>query len=243
MKVVAFIQARVGSTRLPGKVLKDIAGQTMLERVVSRTERAKLLDKVVVATTTEQADDLIDSLCRKRDWPCFRGSQNDVLDRYYQASLAHQVEVVVRITADCPLIDPGVIDQVVSAFLEEKPDYASNTLERTYPRGQDTEVMTQSALGRAWRDAREFYQREHVTPYIYQDPSSFRLLSVASEVDYSHYRWTVDTPEDLSFVRAVYDRMGTRENFTFRDVLTLLMREPALVEVNRYVRQKSLTES
>ena len=242
MKVVAVIQARMGSTRLPGKVLKDIGGETMLERVVRRTQRASLLDQIVVATTVEPSDDVIVAECERLGVPIFRGDEQDVLDRYYQAAGAYEAEVVVRITSDCPLIDPKITNRVVRAFLDETPDCASNTLVRTYPRGLDTAVVTTAALARAWREATEPYQRAHVMPYIYQNPDLFRLLSVSGEVDYSHYRWTVDTQEDLDFVRAVYARLGNDDTFGWCDVLEILAQEPELTDLNRHIRQKALEE-
>jgi spore coat polysaccharide biosynthesis protein SpsF len=242
MNIVAIIQARMGSTRLPGKVLKDIGGETMLARVVKRTQRATSLSQVVVATTTSLADAAIVTECVRLKVPVFRGDEEDVLDRYYQAGQAHKADAVVRITSDCPLIDPGVVDQVVQAFLDARPDYASNTLERTYPRGVDTEVVTMTALHRAWREAREPYQRVHVTPYFYQNPQLFRLLSVKADADYSRYRWTVDTSEDLAFVQTVYTRLGNDDAISWRAVLTLLESEPVLAELNRYIQQKELSE-
>jgi len=154
MNVVAIIQARMGSTRLPGKVLLDLAGRTMLARVVRRVGRAALIDEVMVATADAPDDDAIVEECRRLRVPCFRGSEHDVLDRFHRAAIAHRADVVVRITADCPLIDPEVTDRVIRAFFDERPDYASNTLRRTYPRGLDTEVMTAAALVRASREAR-----------------------------------------------------------------------------------------
>jgi spore coat polysaccharide biosynthesis protein SpsF len=194
----------------------------------------------VVATTTSPADKAIVAECERLGIPAFRGDEQDVLDRYYQAAQVHRADVVVRVTSDCPLIDPGVVDEVVRAFLDAEPDYASNTLDRTYPRGLDTEVMTMAALARAWREAQEPYQHAHVTPYLYQNPQLFRLLSVTANADYSGYRWTVDTPEDLVFVQAVYTRMGNAMDITWRDVLGLLEREPALAELNCNIQQKAL---
>jgi len=242
MRVVAIIQARLGSSRLPGKVLQDIDGSTMLARVVRRSQRAVSLHDVVVATTAERADDAVVAECRKLGVPCVRGDEQDVLDRYYQAAQACRAQAVVRITSDCPLIEPEVIDKVVQAFLNARPDYASNTLERTYPRGLDTEVMTLSALECAWRQATEPYQRIHVTPYLYQNPDQFRLLSVTNEEDYSGYRWTVDTLEDLALVREVYGRLGGGDAIHWTDVLALLAREPQLAELNRAIGQKALHE-
>jgi len=240
MRVVAIIQARMGSTRLPGKVLKDLAGATVLERVVSRLCRCRLVSEVVVATSTEQADDAIVNECRRLGTEAFRGSEQDVLDRYYRAAQHARAEVVVRITSDCPLIDPGVTDKAIQAFLTQQPDYASNALERTYPRGLDTEVMTFSALESAWTEARQAYQREHVTPFLYQHPERFKILSVKGDRDYSQYRWTLDTPEDLEFLRAVYTRGVDRQDLTWQDVLNMLEREPELAEINRHVVQKAI---
>ncbi|MDD1665167.1 MAG: glycosyltransferase family protein, partial [Methanomicrobiales archaeon] len=184
--VAAIIQARTGSTRLPGKVLMDIAGEPMLARVMERAGRAKTLDEILVATTTESADDGIVSLCEEREWECFRGSEADVLDRYYQAAHAYHADHIVRITSDCPLIDPGVVDRVVSEFLERQPgvDYACNFLpRRTYPRGLDTEVMTFHALERSWREDGNPAHREHVTQYILRHPDLFQTHGVVHETD------------------------------------------------------------
>lgn len=240
--VVAVIQARMGSTRLPGKVLQEIEGRTMLARVVRRAVRARLVDEVVVATSTADADDPIATECRDLRVACFRGNEEDVLDRYYHAAVTHRAEVIVRITSDCPLIDPEVTDRVIRAFLEMQPDYASNTLHRTYPRGLDTEVTTLAALERAWRDAAEPYQRIHVTPYLYQHPQHFILLPVIGSEDLSAGRWCVDTPEDLEFLRAIYSRLGPNDTFSWRDVCRLLDAEPHLAEINRAVPQKHLVE-
>ncbi|MFH1919933.1 MAG: glycosyltransferase family protein [Planctomycetota bacterium] len=242
MNVVAIIQARMGSTRLPGKVLLDLAGRTMLARVVRRVGRAALIDEVIVATADAPSDDAIVEECRRLRVTCFRGSEHDVLDRFHRAAIAHRADVVVRITADCPLIDPEVTDRVIRAFLDERPDYASNILRRTYPRGLDTEVMTAAALVRASREAGEAYQRTHVTPYLYQHPKSFRLLSVAGVEDLSAHRWTVDSPRDLQFARAVYQRMVGDDAFSWHDVCRLVAEEPTLADLNRDVRQKALVE-
>lgn len=242
MRVVAIIQARMGSSRLPGKVLQDIGGSTMLARVVRRTQRAASLDEVIVATTVETDDEVIVAECRRLSVPVFRGDKEDVLDRYYQAAQAYHAAIIVRITSDCPLIEPEVVDQVVRACLDAQADYASNTLQRTYPRGLDTEVMTLSALELAWRQATEPYQRIHVTPYLYQHPDQFKLLSVTDDQDHSRYRWTVDTPDDLAFVREVYRRLDNDDAIRWTQVLDLLEREPALLRINTGVPQKELLQ-
>jgi spore coat polysaccharide biosynthesis protein SpsF len=242
MKTVAIIQARAGSTRLPGKILADIGGATMLERVASRVSRISGLSEILIATSTQPADDAVQAEARRLGIPSFRGSEDDVLDRFWQAARSRKADCVVRITADCPLLDPEVSAEVVQSFVSQSPDYASNTLERTYPRGLDTEVVSVTALERAWREAREPYQRAHVTPYFYQHPELFRLLSVKGAKDFSDGRWTVDTADDLAFVRAVYERCGHRGDFSWLDVLALLEREPALKNINGHVGQKPLTQ-
>ncbi len=241
-KIVAIIQARMGSTRLPGKGLVDVCGRAMLDLVVRRTARARTLTRVVVATTTESRDDLIESHLEPLGVACFRGDEDDVLARYHAAAAAFGAEVVVRITADCPLIDPGVIDEVVGAFLAARPDYASNTLRRTWPHGLDTEAFTAAALDRAFREATEPYQRAHVTPYLYQHPERFRLLPVVGPEAPDDWRWTVDTLDDLRFVRAVYEHFAGHDDFAWHEVRDLILAKPALAAINAHVRQKRLEE-
>ena len=242
MNIVAVIQARMGSTRLPGKVLLDIAGRSMLARVVRRTRRAELLSEVVVATGESPEDDAIVQECRRLAVPCFRGSDEDVLKRYHGAALAHGADAIVRITSDCPLIDPGVVDRVVHEFLEREPDYASNVLDCTWPNGLDTEIMTAATLDRNFHEAHLPYERIHVTPYIYGHPELFDLLSVTQPEDLSAGRWTVDFPDDMEFVRAVYGRFDGDDGIGWRDVHSLLVSNPTLVRINRHVRQKHLVE-
>lgn len=241
MKIVAIIQARMGSTRLPGKVLKDLEGQTVLARVVERVRRARLIDDLLVATTDKRGDNAIVEECQRYHVKVFRGDEEDVLDRYCRAAQFVGAEIVVRITADCPLIDPEIIDLTIAAFLTKHPDYASNALVRTYPRGLDTEVFSMGALERAWREAPTPYQRAHVTPYIYEHPEAFKVLPVTGDGDFSFHRWTVDTAEDLEFARAIYERFEGKP-FQWREVLRLLDREPELMEINRSVLQKALHE-
>jgi spore coat polysaccharide biosynthesis protein SpsF len=242
MKTVLIIQARMGSTRLPGKVLQPIAGRSMLERTCRRASRATLIDQTVVATSVDPQDDLIVGECERLEVPCFRGSEEDVLDRFYQAAIAYEADFIVRVTSDCPLIDPELIDDVIRAAHDQRPDYAANVLHRTYPRGLDTEVATRAALERAWCEAVEPYQRVHVMPYFYQNPERFRLLSLVGVADFSHYRWTVDSAADLALVRALYRRMNYDDGFSWRDVIGLLEREPELTEINQHVRQKQVVE-
>lgn len=229
----------MSSTRLPGKVMIDLAGEPMLVRVVNRTSRAKTVDEVVVATSTRPADDRIVDLCKDRGWPVSRGSEEDVLDRYYQAALTSKADAVVRITSDCPLIEPLVIDRVVGEFLSRaaEVDYVSNTLQRSFPRGLDVEAIAFGALEKAWREDRNAAWREHVTPYIHRNPDRFRILNVASDTDYSYMRWTVDTPEDLAFVRKIYGHFGN-DGFDWTQVLKALETHPEWLEINRHIGQK-----
>ena len=226
--VVAIVQARMGSTRLPGKSLAEICGRPMLWHVVARARRSRLVSKVVVATTDQPADDPIALMCRDEEIPCFRGSEDDVLDRFYRAAQAHSADVVVRITADCPLIDPAVIDEIVSRFKRSDCDYVSNTFRYTFPDGLDTEVFSFEALERAWREARKPSEREHVTPYL--RTGRFRTANVESDAPVSggRQRWTVDHPLDLEFVRGIYAEFSGKNEFGFHDVLDLLRKRPDL---------------
>ena len=232
----------MGSTRLPGKALAEIEGRTMLARVVERVRRIAGLSEVVVATTLDERDEPIIQECDCIGVSVFRGSENDVLDRHWQVCQAYQADGVVRISSDCPLIDPGVSTRVLEVFLRECADFAANDLKPSYPVGLGTEIMTATALARAWREAKQPYERQHVAPYIYRHPEYFRLINVAAPSDYSHLRWTVDTPQDLEFVRAVYARLNGSGMFDWQAVLDLLPREPALLELNRNIRQKAIEE-
>lgn len=245
-RTVAIIQARMSSSRLPGKVLKDIAGQPMLLRVVERARRASAVDLVMVATTTDPSDDPIENLCREHGIACYRGSMFDVLDRFFGAARQAEADVIVRITADCPLIDPRVIDQVVEAFHSTGADFACNRLpppwHRTWPIGLDTEVCSFQGLERAWKEAVLPYEREHVMPFFYDQEGRFKVFVVEHEPDYGEMRWTVDTAEDLHLLREIFDRFGGGNAFTWEDVLHLVEREPQLALINAGIRHKIGTE-
>jgi spore coat polysaccharide biosynthesis protein SpsF len=261
----------MGSSRLPGKVLLDIAGKPMIEHVIQRTQRAETLDVILVATTTDEADDPITEFCASLGIPCTRGSLHDVLDRYYQAAKLHAADIIVRITADCPLIDPALIDRTASLITDDASpsiDFACNRLPppftRSFPIGLDIEVCTFAALERAWQDAREPFQREHVMPYIYEgvtlsraEPSpitddcslatgtssrGFRIAQLHHKPDYGSLRWTVDTPEDLELVRAVFARFEGRNDFSWQEVLRLWQLDPSLANFNAGVRHKTMSE-
>ncbi|HKV38272.1 MAG TPA: glycosyltransferase family protein [Blastocatellia bacterium] len=241
MKTVAIVQARMGSTRLPGKIMLDLGGEPVLTRVVNRASRSCRLDEIVIATTDLPADDQVVELCRSRGWSCFRGSQDDVLDRYYRAALDCKAELIVRITSDCPLIDPSIIDLVIDRWhASAETDYASNTIQpRTFPRGLDVEAFSFSALERAWqRDANPGW-REHVTPYIYRHPEEFGIEVVTNDIDYSAIRWTLDVPEDLDLIRMIYHHFGN-DLFSWEDAVSRVAADSTLRGVNSHVLQKEI---
>lgn len=243
---VAIIQARMASSRLPGKVLQNIGGVPMLARVVVRARRAQTLGQVVVATTTDERDDPLAAFCQSQGFPCFRGHPYDVLDRYYQAACAFNAQVVVRLTADCPLIDPEEIDRTVRAFHAAQVDFAANRLpppwQRTTPIGMDTEVVTFEALARAWQEAESKHSREHVMPYFYEQAGRFKTLLVDHDPDWGELRLTVDTAEDLALVREIYRRFDDTDEFGQSDIIALLNAEPDLLQINADVRHKSFNE-
>jgi spore coat polysaccharide biosynthesis protein SpsF len=238
---IAILQARMGSTRLPGKVLQDLIGEPMLARVVNRVRCAQTLDDVVVATTTLARDDVIEQLCTTKRWLCYRGSENDVLDRYYQAARTYQADTIVRITSDCPLTDPEVIDLVVRAYQSAPAvDYASNILPaRTFPRGLDVEAFGFDLLERLWHQDQNPATREHVTLHVHKHPGSFRTRGVTHSQDFSHWRWTVDTPEDLLFVQRIYEHFG-HDIFSWYDVVDVLAMYPEWRSINADVQQKAV---
>lgn len=239
MKTVAIIQARLGSTRLPGKVLLELAGQPMLARVVERSRRAERVHEVLVATTLESRDDALAELCAQRGWPCFRGSEHDVLDRYFHAAKSLGAEIVVRITSDCPLIDPAVIDSAIEGLERQHADYCANVIRRTYPRGLDVEAFTFAALETAWREDDKPEWREHVTQFILRNPERFNLTNISSDDDHSDLRWTVDTPEDFDLMERIYGHFS-HDEFSWKEVLALLAQHPQWNEINRHIEQKKV---
>ena len=244
LKTVAIIQARMSSSRLPGKVLKEAGGRPLLSRMVERVRRAKLVNETVVATTVDPSDDVLAEFCQVENLPFYRGNLMDVLDRYYQTALAHQADIVVRLTGDCPFIDPDLVDETIQALLTQNADFACNRLPppltRTYPIGLDVEVCTFEALTRAWREAKEKHEREHVMPYLYEVPGRFKVLKVDYPIDYGDLRWTVDTPQDLEFVKAVYEKLDNRNDFTWLDVLKIVQASPEIQDINAGVAHKSM---
>lgn len=248
MIISAIVQARMSSTRLPRKTLAIIAGKPMLAHVIERLKGARLLQGIVVATTTNQADDAIAERAEKLRVYVFRGSEDDVLDRYYQAFRKYPADVVVRVSSDCALADPHVVDRVVSHYLRGNYDYVSNILKRTYPDGLDVEVFSFKALEKAWQETKWASEREHVTSYIFKNPDKFKLANVENEVNLSHFRWTVDWKEDLKFVRQVYKHLYKEgQIFYMEDILELLREHPNLEKINQGIAtnegyEKSLKE-
>lgn len=236
MKVVAIIQARMGSTRLAGKSLAGISGKPLLAHVVERVRASETVEEIIVATSNQPEDEAILQLASQYGVNAYAGSLHDVLDRFYQAARQATADIIVRITADDPFKDPKIIDQIVEYLLSHPElDYVSNTLEPTFPEGLDIEVFTFSALERAWLDARLPSEREHVTPYIWQHSDKFQVANIKHNSDLSHLRWTIDYEEDLQFARSVYSRLRNRGIFLMNDILALLEAEPELSEINRGV--------
>lgn len=246
MRTTVILQARLGSTRLPSKVIADVAGRALLEWVVARARRIPGIDEVILATTERPDDERLVALAKDWNVPTFRGSVDDVLDRYFQTAKAFRSDVIVRVTADCPLLDPAVSGRVVARFQQGGVDYVSNVHPPSFPDGLDTEVFSFEALEKAWKEAKLRSEREHVTPYIWSHPDRFRLASVSNGTDLSAHRWTVDEPADLTFVRKIYERLGgvAGESFGMADVLRLLDREPELRGINAGIeRNEGYTKS
>lgn len=232
--ITAVIQARLGSTRLPGKTMMMLEGATLLGHLVARVKASKYVNDIVIATTVKPADDEIERFARDNNLKCYRGSEDDVLDRFYQAGVEFGVETVVRVTPDCPLLDPAVVDMVVSKYLEGSFDYVCNNLVPTFPDGLDTEVFSFKALTRAWNEAVLGSEREHVTPYIRNHPELFRLFNVKREgEDLSRMRWTVDTQRDFEFVKEIMLNVKAYGGvFYSNDVVALLKARPELMDIN-----------
>lgn len=231
MRTVAIIQARMGSRRLPGKVVEDLGGRPLLAHVIERARRAKTLDEVVVATVADEHNNDIARVAAACQVVAIRGSEDDVLDRYRQAAKATSADVVVRITADCPLLDPVVVDDIITLFHASQCDYASNVHPPTYPDGVHAEVFSRDTLERAWREAKLRSEREHVTPYIVRHPEIFHQVNLTNTMDLSSLRWVVDEPRDLAFVRAVEAALGPG-HYGLHEVLSLLAERPEIAALN-----------
>ncbi len=239
MTLAVVIQARMTSTRLPGKVLLPLAGAPLLQRMIERVQAATVPMELVVATTEDPSDDPIVELCRALDVRCFRGHPTDLLDRHLRAAMDLKADSVAKIPSDCPLIDPCVIDRVIGFWARYRAhfDYVSNLHPATYPDGNDVEVMSMEALATAWREAHRDYEREHTTPFLWEQPERFRIANIAWETGIDHsmrHRWTIDYPEDYEFIKAVYDQLWPSHGKTFNmyDILDLLERRPDIASIN-----------
>ncbi len=236
-RILVVVQARMASTRLPGKVLLPLAGEPLLAQMVERVTATSTPVEVLVATTVSPDDDAIASLCQRRGIDVMRGHPTDLLDRHYQAGLLARADVVVKIPSDCPLVDPSVIDRVLSAWAKAPCDYASNLHPASYPDGNDVEVMTMAALERAWLGAKRPHEREHTTPYLWEQPGRFSVRNVTWETGLdlsSSVRLTIDYPEDYALIQAVYDALWTptRPVFGLTDILSMLEARPEVAALN-----------
>ena len=239
--ITAIVQARMASTRLPGKIMLDIQGKLLLEHVIDRVRASRLIEKIVIATTANEKDKAIVDFAQRRGILYYVGSEDDVLDRFYQAAKRFHAGLIVRITPDDPFKDPEVIDKLVSYYLDHKDslDYVSNTIKSTYPEGLDVEVFTFTALEKAWREAKKPSEREHVTPYIWNHSELFRIANVENDEDLSHLRWTLDTEADLRFTQEIYARLYRGQIFLMKDILTLLEKEPELLTINQGIERNA----
>jgi len=248
VRTVAIIQARMGSTRLPGKVMMTLCGKSVLGHVIRRVQACCLLDDVVVATTVSHADDVIVAEAERCGAKWFRGNEQDVLDRYYRAALQYQVDVVVRVTSDCPLFDPELLEKMIKKFQSGNSshrnlDYLSNTINRTFPLGLDAEVFHFSALEKAHLDSRLGYEREHVTPYIYLHPEIFSVYSYEGSENLCCHRWTLDTEDDFRLINAIYSELyRDNELFLTKQIINFLEQTPELKKINSHIKQKKLGE-
>lgn len=238
-KIVCIIQARMGSTRLPGKVMKKIKGETVLYHVVERVKQSELIDQIVVATTTNRQDDVLVEEAKRLKVSSYRGSEEDVLSRYYYAAKKYNADRIVRVTSDCPFIDPTIVDQVISKHLETNADYTSNSIERTYPRGLDTEVFNFDVLEEAYKNATQKYEKEHVTPYILEHPNKFKLINIEAEEKLRRpdIRITLDTIEDFELISRIILHFPSI-NFATEDIIDFINQNPKLIDINKYVKQK-----
>jgi len=233
-KITAIIQARLGSSRLPGKTLMTIKGETLLGHLINRVKISRYITDIIIATTTHKKDDAIIAFVKEKGLKVYRGSEEDVLDRFYKTAVEYGAESIVRVTPDCPMLDPDIMDRVISKYLEGTYDYVSNTMPPTYPDGYDAEVFSFSALEKAWKETTLYSEREHVTPYIYKHPDLFRLYNVKKDgEDLSWMRFTVDTPRDYEFVSKIFEKLN-RVNaiFYMDDILKLLKESPELLDIN-----------
>jgi spore coat polysaccharide biosynthesis protein SpsF len=246
MQIEIYVQARMGSSRLPGKVLRTVLGKPLLGYLIERLREVKEANALAILTTTSPEDDCIVAFCEQERVPCYRGSEEDVLGRYYQTLIQRHPNAIVRITGDCPLIDPDVVDQLIRLYKKHHPnyDYMSNTLELTYPRGLDAEIFSSNTLIKAFEEAKDPAEREHVTLYIYRHPEQFRLKNLASDTILSQYRWTVDTAEDFALIKNILENLYLQHpHFRLNDVVKLLQQHPQWIQLNAHIQQKKVSNN
>jgi spore coat polysaccharide biosynthesis protein SpsF len=242
MSVNAIIQARCGSTRFPNKVFADINGKPLLWHVVNRLKYSDLIDEIIVATTVNAKDDVIETWCKNENVKCFRGSEDDVLDRYYQASLAFPSDYVVRVTADDPFKEPSVIDQVIGKLINENLDLVTNNFPPSFPEGLDCEAFTFEILRTMALNATDPFEREHVTQYVYRNPDRFKIGNVSSDIPLSHLRWTIDNTEDYLMVKEIYNKRNKNSNdiLLMDEILSILKENPDIANINSGVKRSAM---
>ncbi len=239
----AIIQARLGSTRLPGKVLKELNGKPLIEQIINRLRYCKNIDNIILATTTNEVDDKLASWCKENNVACFRGDENNVLKRYYDAATQYKSDIIIRITADDPFKDPKVIDSVIDLLNTESLDFAFNNNPPSFPEGLDTEVFTYNAIKQAAEAQTTDFEREHVTQYFYHNPQIFKCKNFSYKENVSHIRLTVDTEQDFELASKIYSKLSSNgEMFYLEDVLALIKKEPELLEVNKNVKRSAMYE-
>jgi spore coat polysaccharide biosynthesis protein SpsF len=241
MKIGAIIQARTGSTRLPSKVLMEIQDKKVLEHVVERVKQASSIDEIIIATTKSVGDNAIEEIAKLNGWALYRGSEEDVLSRYYEAAKLYQLDIIIRITSDCPLIDPIIIDKMVEVYKTGDYDLVTNAGEecyRTFPRGLDAEVFSFAVLEETMKSELQVYHREHVTPYIYE---TGKVFYYKNSEDFSEYRLTLDTLEDFHLINSLYKELYHGEHdFYLKDIIKVLIEKPELCQINKQITQKKI---
>ncbi len=242
MKVNAIIQARCGSTRLPGKIFMAINGKPLLWHVVNRLKYAELIDDIIVATTKDSKDDATEEWCNENEIKCYRGSEDDVLNRFYNAAVAFPCDVIVRVTADDPFKEPTIVDKIIKKLIDENLDLSCNVFPPSFPEGLDCEVFTFNVLEKMEKTTNNPYDREHVTPYIYNHPEKFKIGNLTSSRQLSNYRWTIDNKEDYEMVNAIYEKRknGQEEILLMEEILEILEENPELASINSDVKRSAM---
>jgi spore coat polysaccharide biosynthesis protein SpsF len=231
-KIICIIQARVNSTRLPNKILKEIEGIPLISHVIERIKTVKTIQQIILATTTNTNDKILSEISKKHNINFFSGDEDDVLNRFFQAATKFHGNPIIRITGDCPLIDPTLISQIIEFFQKHDFDYVSNTIDRTFPDGLDVEIFSYDLLKEIHEKSKWSSEREHVTPFVAKNPHRFKIYHYKTKHDFSHLRWCVDEENDLLLIRKIFDKMKPNKFFTMNEVLQLILKNTALSEIN-----------